>query len=194
MKIAIVDYNCGNTKSVQFALDRLGAESVLTSDAGEIESAGRVILPGVGTARTAMNSLIQLGLDSVIKNLKQPVLGICLGMQIMCGHSDELNTECLGIFDQQVRKFAHGQKTPQVGWNTNGYTNDPIFGGLAAGDYMYFVHSYFVPLSEHTIASSLYGRSRFSSAIRKDNFIGVQFHPEKSSLAGEIILRNFIEN
>ena len=193
MKIVIIKYNAGNIQSVDFALQRIGAEAIVTDDVTEIQSADKVIFPGVGEASSAMKYLNDAGLTSVIKNLSQPVLGICLGMQLMCKSSEEGNTNCLGIFDDSVLKFTSDEfKVPQVGWNTITNLKSDLFTKVKENEYMYFVHSYYVPASESSIANTNYTID-YSSALRKDNFYGVQFHPEKSSNAGEQILRNFLE-
>ncbi len=193
MKIVIIKYNAGNIQSVDFAFQRIGAEAIVTDDVTEIQSADKVIFPGVGEASSAMKYLNDAGLNSVIKNLSQPVLGICLGMQLMCKSSEEGNTNCLGIFDDSVLKFTSDEfKVPQVGWNTITNLKSDLFTKVKENEYMYFVHSYYVPASESSIANTNYTID-YSSALRKDNFYGVQFHPEKSSNAGEQILRNFLE-
>jgi glutamine amidotransferase len=193
MKIVVIKYNAGNIQSVDFALQRIGAEAVVTDDVAEIQSADKVIFPGVGEASSAMKYLNEAGLTTVIKNLSQPVLGICLGMQLMCKSSEEGNTDCLGIFDDTVLKFASNEyKVPQVGWNTISDLKSPLFNNVKENEYMYFVHSYYVPQSTNAIASTNYILN-YSSALRKDNFYGVQFHPEKSSKAGEQILKNFLQ-
>jgi glutamine amidotransferase len=192
MKIAIIKYNAGNIRSVEFALQRAGVSAVTTGDAEELLSADKIIFPGVGEAGSAMQFLKGAGLDIVIRDLKQPVLGICLGMQLMCTYSEESNTECLGIFQQDVRRFSAQNKVPQIGWNRLADLSDPLFEGLNEGEYMYFVHGYYAGLSQNTIASAVYG-SKYSSALRKDNFYGVQFHPEKSGEAGQTIIENFLK-
>lgn len=191
MKIAIIDYGAGNVKSIEFALQRLGFNSILTKDAEIIKSADRVIFPGVGEASSAMKMLQDTDLDNVIPNLKQPVLGICLGMQLMCSYSEEGNTQGLGIFDVDVVKFETDLKVPQVGWNTIYNLKSNLFQGIEDESYMYLVHSYYVPKHEDSIACSDYGLE-YSVALYKDNFYGVQFHPEKSGKLGEQILKNFI--
>lgn len=178
--IAIIKYNAGNTKSVLYALERLGNDSIVTDDAQQIQNASKVIFPGVGEASTAMKYLRENKLDNVIKNLKQPVLGICLGMQLLCNYSEENNTECLGIFDTTVKKFNVNYKVPHVGWNR------------ADGKYFYFLHSYYAELCRHTVTISDYGIA-FSSVLQKNNFYGTQFHPEKSGEAGEQFLKNFLK-
>jgi imidazole glycerol-phosphate synthase subunit HisH len=195
MKLAIVKYNAGNIQSVLYALERIGTTALVTDDVEEIKSADKVIFPGVGEASTAMQYLKERNLDKVIKDLKQPVLGVCLGMQLMCAYSEENDTECLGIFDEQVKKFSNGSnenyKIPQIGWNNIFDVKTDLFQGLD-NDYCYFVHSYYASLGEHTIATADYIQP-YSAALHSDNFYGVQFHPEKSAEAGEQILKNFIE-
>lgn len=191
MKLVIVKYNAGNIQSVLYALERIGMEAVVTDDHAEIQNADKVIFPGVGEASTAMSYLKERGLDTVIKNLQQPVLGICLGMQLMCTHSEENNTDCLGIFDTKVKKFTGDLKIPQIGWNNVEEVSEPIFRNIVNGSYCYFVHSYYAALCKETAAVTEYG-TRFSSALQKNNFYGVQFHPEKSATIGEQILKNFI--
>ena len=191
MKLVIVKYNAGNIQSVLYALERIGMEAVVTDDHEEIKNADKVIFPGVGEASTAMSYLKERGLDTVIKNLQQPVLGICLGMQLMCTHSEENNTDCLGIFDTKVKKFTGDLKIPQIGWNNVEEVSKPIFNGISNGAYCYFVHSYYAELCKETAAVTEYG-TKFSSALQKNNFYGVQFHPEKSAAVGEEILKNFI--
>ena len=194
--IAIIDYDTGNLRSVCNALDRLGAEYVLTDDPQVIRNADRVLLPGVGEASTAMQKLQERGLCDVIRSLKTPVLGICIGMQLMCSHSEEGNVDCLGIFDSRVRKFeadpSAGVKVPHMGWNALSELQTGLFDGLAEGDFVYFVHSFAADVCSQTIAVSDNGR-RFSAAMHKDNFYGAQFHPEKSGEVGEKILRNFMK-
>jgi glutamine amidotransferase len=191
MKLVIVKYNAGNIQSVLYALERIGMEAVVTDNHTEIQNADKVIFPGVGEASTAMSYLKERGLDTVIKNLHQPVLGICLGMQLMCTHSEENNTDCLGIFDTKVKKFTGDLKIPQIGWNSVEEVSEPIFKGIVNGTYCYFVHSYYAELCTETAAVTEYG-TKFSSALQKNNFYGVQFHPEKSAVIGEQILKNFI--
>jgi glutamine amidotransferase len=192
MKLAIIKYNAGNIRSVTFALERIGVESIVTDDAMEISSADKVIFPGVGEASSAMNYLKERKLDTLITSLKQPVLGICLGMQLMCRHSEEGDTTCLGIFDQQVKKFEQQLKVPQIGWNRIKRLNSPLFRSVNEGDYMYFVHSYYAELGGNTIAETDYDII-YSSALQKNNFYAVQFHPEKSSTSGQRLLENFIK-
>jgi glutamine amidotransferase len=190
----IVKYNAGNIQSVLYAMERIGAEAVVTDDHALIRGADRVIFPGVGEASTAMNYLRARGLDKVLRELKQPVLGICLGMQLMCAHSEENDTECLGIFAEPVKKFlpgASGLKVPQIGWNKVTDTRSRIFENIPDGSYFYFVHSYYAASGEHTIGTSNYTLP-YSAVLHRDNFYGVQFHPEKSAAAGEQLLKNFI--
>ena len=193
MVLTIIKYNAGNIRSVLFAMDRIGLKAEVTDDVEKIRSADRVIFPGVGEASTAMHYLKERGLDAVIKNLKQPVLGICLGMQLMCRYSEENSTECLGIFDEEVRRFRAeglGLKVPQIGWNNIYDLKTDLFKGVKDKSFCYFVHSYYASLGKHTIATTNYVQP-YSSALQKDNFYGVQFHPEKSAEVGECILRNF---
>lgn len=191
MKIAIINYGAGNIQSIKFAIQRLGFEAVLSSDAAEIREADKVIFPGVGEASSAMKMLKSTGLDKIIPTLKQPVLGICLGMQLMCDHSEEGDTQGLGIFDAKVVRFNKSHKVPQIGWNKIFNLKTALFNGVKENDYVYLVHSYYIPECAETIASTEYG-VEYTSAIHKDNFYGVQFHPEKSSTAGELILKNFL--
>lgn len=190
MKLAIIKYNAGNIQSVLYALERIGMEAVVTDDHAELLSADKVIFPGVGEASSAMNYLKERELDRLIKSLTQPVLGICLGMQLMCTHSEENDTECLGIFDTEVKKFNGQLKIPQIGWNLVQEGKEPLFTGIQKDPYCYFVHSYYAALCEETAAVTEYG-VRFSSALQKGNFYGVQFHPEKSAAVGEQLLKNF---
>ena len=191
MKIAIIDYGAGNVQSVLFALKRLGFEGTVTNDWNTIKSADKVIFPGVGEASSAMKMLQESGLDVLIPTLKQPVLGICLGMQLMCEHSEEGNTNGLGIFDVNVVKFSQEVKVPQMGWNTIYNLKTPLFEGIKENEFMYLVHSYYAPLSENTIATTNY-ELEYSTALQRDNFYGVQFHPEKSGVFGEQIMKNFL--
>ena len=193
MIIAIIDYGAGNTQSVKYALKRLGCEGVLTSDKEVISSSDKVIFPGVGQASSAMKKLKSKGLDVLIPNLEQPVLGICLGMQLMCNFSEEGDTECLKIFNSKVKKFDNSLKVPQIGWNTIFDLKTSLFNSISEKDYMYLVHSYFVPVISETISTTKYGID-YSTAIKKNNFTGVQFHPEKSGGKGEVVLKNFINN
>lgn len=191
MKIVIVDYNVGNINSVFFALQRLGVNAIVSDDASVITSADKVILPGVGTANFAMQSLCKKGLDKVIINLTKPVLGICLGMQLLCEHSEENDTPCLGVFKHKVKRFSGALKVPQMGWNTINNLIGPLFENLDESAYQYFVHSYYVGLNSQTIATTNY-LIDYSAALQFENFYGVQFHPEKSSKPGSLILKNFI--
>jgi glutamine amidotransferase len=192
MKLAIIDYGAGNVQSVKYALNRLGYDSFLTDKSELIRSADKVIFPGVGEAASAMNAIREKKLEKVIAELKQPVLGICLGMQLMCNYSEEGDTLGLGIFDLRVKRFGKGLKVPQIGWNQIEELRSPLFQGIKEKEYMYLVHSYYVPVNENTIAKTKYGIT-YATAIEKDNFYGVQFHPEKSSKAGEMLLKNFLE-
>lgn len=195
--IAIIDYDAGNTCSVQNALDRLGADYVLTDSKKTIKEAKKVIFPGVGHAASAMNVLKDKDLASVISSLTQPVLGICLGMQLLCQHSEEDDTKCLGIMALDVLRFSNDSKEikfkiPHMGWNNFEKVESPLFKGIELKDYVYFVHSFYVPVNPNSIASTNYIDS-FSAAIQKDNFYGVQFHPEKSGKVGERLLNNFLK-
>lgn len=195
MEIAIIKYNAGNIRSVLYALERIGHAALVTDNPDEIRMADKVIFPGVGEASTAMNYLKERDLDKLIISLIQPVLGICLGMQLMCRYSEENDTTCLGIFDEDVRKFkVEGLKlkVPQIGWNNIYDLKTDLFRNVAENSYCYFVHGYYAAKGEHTIATTDYVQP-YSSALQKDNFYGVQFHPEKSAAAGEQILKNFIE-
>ncbi len=190
--IAIIKYNAGNVQSVQYALERLGVTSIVTDDENIIKKASKVIFPGVGHAKPAMEYLQQKRLDKVIVSLTQPVLGICLGMQLMCNHSEEGDTKCLGIFDTEVKLFKNEKlKIPQIGWNTIYNYNSNLFAGLANHAFVYTVHSYYASVCSNTIATTEYGLP-FSAALQKDNFYATQFHPEKSGDIGENILQNFI--
>lgn len=191
-KIVIIDYGAGNVRSVQFAIERLGYSAICSNDISVIQGADKVIFPGVGEARSAMKEIKIQGLDKVIPNLLQPVLGICLGMQLMCRFSEENNTECLNIFPIDVLKFTNELKVPQIGWNViNGLKGD-LFKQVPSDSYVYYVHSYYVPQNEYASALTDYG-IQYAGAIQKDNFYACQFHPEKSSGVGEQILKNFIE-
>lgn len=193
MKIAIINYNAGNIKSVEFALNRLGVEPIVTNDFNELLSADKIIFPGVGEASSAMAFIKQLNLDVLIKNLKQPVLGICLGMQLMCSYSEEGSTECLGIFPQMVKRFNSTEfKVPQIGWNQIVNLKSTLFNDLKTDPYVYYVHGFYAELGSNTIAETDY-ILKYSAALQSGNFYGVQFHPEKSGNTGEIVLRNFIE-
>jgi len=192
MNIAIIKYNAGNIQSVEFALQRLGVSCVVTDDEEIIRSADKVIFPGVGEASSTMQYLRQSGLDKLIVSLKQPVLGICLGLQLMCRHSEEGNADCLGIFPVDVKRFPATGKVPHMGWNTLQQTKTKLFDASIEDKYVYFVHSYYAELSEYTIATTDY-LVPFSAALHKDNFYAAQFHPEKSAKVGEQIIKNFIE-
>lgn len=189
--VAIIDYDAGNVRSLQFALERLGVESLLTADPEVIKAAKKVIFPGQGAAANAMKKLKQTGLDQLIPQLKQPVLGICLGMQLLCETTEEGGVNGLGIIPGKVIRFSNQVKVPQMGWNTISNLQSPLFKGIKEDDFMYLVHSYYVPLLDHTIAQSNYDGS-YSVALQKENFYGVQFHPEKSSKAGSQLLQNFL--
>lgn len=194
MRVAIIDYNAGNIRSVENALRRLGVEPLLTADHDVICRADKVVFPGQGEASSTMGFLREKGLDEVIRNLKQPTLGICIGMQLMCRHSEEGDTDCLGIFDVEVRRFQsqrHEDKIPQMGWNTISHTKGPLYDGFIKEEYVYFVHSYYVPLCPWTAAETNYIQP-YSASICKDNFYATQFHPEKSGKVGERILQNFL--
>ena len=190
MSVAIIDYGAGNIQSIRFALERLGIPTMLTNDKEEIRAASHVIFPGVGEASSAMTKLQSTGLDTLIPALKQPVLGICLGMQLLFESTEEGNTKGLGIIPGAVKRFSSG-KIPQMGWNTLFDLQGPLFEGIHENDHMYLVHSYFAPLVAETTATAHYGLN-YSVAVQKNNFVGVQFHPEKSSKAGQRLLRNFL--
>lgn len=195
MNVAIVKYNAGNIGSVENAVKRLGIEPVVTDNVELIQSADRVIFPGQGEARSTMNYLKEHRLDEVIVNLKQPVLGICIGMQLLCRHSEEQDTDCLGVFDVDVKRFipqCHEEKVPQMGWNTIEEVKTGLFEGFERPEFVYFIHSFYVPTCDWTIATTNYIQP-YSSALHKDNFYATQFHPEKSGRVGERILKNFIE-
>jgi len=192
MDIAIIKYNAGNIQSVLFALERLGIHARVTDVPEEIAGADKVIFPGVGEASSTMKYLKERKLDHVICSLKQPVLGICLGMQLMCKHSEENDTPCLGIFDTHVKKFTVDLKIPQIGWNEIENLKTPLFTDLPLNPYVYFVHSYYADICNETIGSTRYGID-FSCALATRNFMGVQFHPEKSGEVGAKILENFIK-
>ena len=192
MNIVIIDYGAGNVKSVQFALERLGYQALCSNDPEVIKKADKVIFPGVGEAQSAMNEIKKYGLDKLIPNLQQPVLGICLGMQLMCEHSEENDTDCLGIFPIEVKKFQVDLKVPHIGWNQIIDLKGHLFDQVDASSYVYYVHSYYVPENNFSIANTNYG-IKYSGAIKKDNFYACQFHPEKSGDSGEQILKNFIK-
>jgi imidazole glycerol-phosphate synthase subunit HisH len=193
MNIAIIDYGAGNVQSVLFALERLGFTGTVTSDWNTIASADKVIFPGVGEAGSAMKKLNESGLDVLIPTLKQPVLGICLGMQLLCKSTEEGNTKGLGIFDVNIKRFSNQVKVPQMGWNTIYNLKSPLFEGIKPNEYMYLVHSFYAPICREAIATTDY-ELEYASALQKDNFYGVQFHPEKSGNFGEQILSNFLNN
>lgn len=195
MNVAVVKYNAGNVYSVVNALRRLGVEPLLTDNVEDIKSADKVVFPGQGEAASAMDYLRRYGLDVVIKGLRQPVLGICIGQQLLCRHSEEGNTDCLGVFDVDVRRFqpsCHEDKVPAMGWNSLYGLESPLFKGVSDGEYVYFIHSYYVPVCDFTVAKSDYIQP-YSAAMHKDNFYATQFHPEKSGRVGEVIMRNFLE-
>lgn len=191
-EVVIVDYGVGNIKSLSFAFERLGVNPVLTSDPSQIKSAEKVVFPGVGNAIKAVEALENSGLSSVVRELEQPTLGICLGMQLMALKTEEGDQPGLGIFNQEVLRFSENQIVPHMGWNQIQDMKGPLFKGLGEREYVYFVHSYFIPENANSIAITEYGK-RFSAAVAKDNFFGVQFHPEKSQKVGELILKNFLE-
>ena len=192
MKTVIVDYDAGNVKSLQFALERLGVKALITNDSEHISAADKVIFPGQGEAGSAMDKLKSKGLDLLIPQLNQAVLGICLGMQLLCEKTEEGNTEGLGIIPIEVKRFPETVKVPQMGWNTVNHNENGLFKGISQDCYMYLVHSYSVPLTENTIAQSDYAGA-YSVAVEKDNFYCVQFHPEKSSKDGLLLLENFLK-
>lgn len=192
MKVVMVEYNAGNIHSVRLALQRLGVEPVVSGDPAVIRSADKVIFPGVGEASSAMQFIRESGVAGVLPVLRQPTLGICLGLQLMCRDSEENSTRCLGIFDVAVKKFPPRDKVPHMGWNTLGKLRGDLFRDVSENAYVYFVHSYYAELSEFTAAQTEY-IIPFSAALQKDNFFSVQFHPEKSGAVGEQILRNFLE-
>ncbi|MGC6421805.1 MAG: imidazole glycerol phosphate synthase subunit HisH [Flavobacteriaceae bacterium] len=191
MQVVIIDYGAGNVRSVQFALERVGIQAKLTNDLETIRDADRIIFPGQGAASSAMLKLRQCGLDQLLPQLKQPLLGICLGMQLLFESSAEGDTQGLGIISGQVKRFTQG-KIPQMGWNTIAQLKGPLFNKIPESAYMYLVHSYYAPLVSETIATANYGIP-YTVAVQKDNFFGVQFHPEKSSKAGQQLLENFMQ-
>tara|TARA_B110000027_G_scaffold124118_1_gene140451 strand:+ start:209 stop:790 length:582 start_codon:yes stop_codon:yes gene_type:complete len=192
MKVVIIKYNAGNVQSLEFALNRLGIDPVITDDHEEIQQADKIIFPGQGEARSAMNYLKEKKLDRLIICLKQPVLGICLGMQLMCGYTEENDTKCLGIIEANVKRFEGSFKIPHMGWNNIEKLYGPLFSQIKEQDYLYFVHSYYVNICDQTIAQAAYGNS-FSVALQKDNFYAIQPHPEKSADCGIQILDNFLK-
>jgi glutamine amidotransferase len=194
MSLVIIKYNAGNIQSVLYALERIGMEAKVTDDADEIRAASKVIFPGVGEASTAMKYLRDRKLDLLIKDLQQPVLGICLGMQLMCSYSEENETDCLGIFPEMVKKFdplGSEFKVPQIGWNNVYDLKTDLFSNIPVDSYCYFVHGYYASIGQHTISTTNYIQP-YSSGLSKDNFYGVQFHPEKSAKTGEQLLKNFL--
>ena len=191
MNIVIIDYGAGNIKSLQFAFNRLGYSAVLSKDPQEILNADKVIFPGVGEASNAMKMLRASKLDTVILSLKQPVLGICLGMQLLCKHTEEGNTKGLGVFDVDIKRFTNAVKVPHMGWNTIYDLKSELFSGIKNNEYMYLVHSFYAEQCKEAIATTNY-ETNYASALQHENFYGVQFHPEKSSVAGAQILQNFI--
>ena len=192
MKIVIINYGAGNIQSIIFAIERLGFKAILSNNPEEIKAADKVIFPGVGEASSAMKMLVESGLDSLIPILKQPVLGICLGMQLMCKSSEEGNTDGLGIFNIDVIKFTPRVKVPQMGWNQIYNLKSELFKDIKDNEYMYLVHSFYAPLCDEAIATTNY-EVQYASALQKDNFYGTQFHPEKSGDVGEQILSNFLK-
>jgi glutamine amidotransferase len=192
MKLVIIDYGAGNIKSIQFAFKRLGVVAVLSNNIDEISAADKIIFPGVGEASSAMKMLQESGLDKVIPTLKQPVLGICLGMQLMCNSSEEGNTRGLGIFDVAIKRFSNAVKVPQMGWNTISNLKSDLFTGIKENEFMYLVHSFYAENCKESIATTAY-EIEYAAALQKDNFYGVQFHPEKSGIEGGKILANFLK-
>jgi len=192
MKIVIIKYNAGNVYSVAAALERIGYSSVISSDLEEIKSADKIIFPGVGEASSAMKFIGEIGLDKIISKLKQPFLGVCLGLQLLCDYSEEGDTKCLGVFNEGVKLFSGNEKVPHMGWNSISFNEHKLFTDVKNGSFVYFVHSYYAGLNKYTIAETNYIQP-FSAALHKDNFYALQFHPEKSGLVGEQILKNFIE-
>jgi glutamine amidotransferase len=192
MKVVIINYGAGNIQSIKFAIQRLGFDAILSDNVDEIKNADKVIFPGVGEASSAMEKLKSTGMDTLIPTLKQPVLGICLGMQLMCNYCEEGDTKGLGIFDCDVVKFNNNLKVPQIGWNQIENLKSKLFAGIKEKEHMYLVHSFYVPLNNEAIATTNYGIT-YASALQKNNFYGTQFHPEKSSQAGAHILKNFLE-
>lgn len=194
MKVAIIEYNAGNIRSVDFALKRLGIDAEITGDHDKIRSADKVIFPGVGEASSAMDYLHNRGLVELIRELKQPVLGICIGLQLLCKYSEEGNTACIGVFEEKVKKFTSPDKKlkiPQMGWNNIYDLKTNLFDGKMENQYVYFVHSFFAETGKNTIAKSTYA-GEFSAALQKDNYYATQFHPEKSGRVGAMVLKNFI--
>tara|TARA_E500000331_G_C17228686_1_gene701595 strand:- start:945 stop:1526 length:582 start_codon:yes stop_codon:yes gene_type:complete len=192
MKVVIIKYNAGNVQSLEFALNRLGIDPLVTDDHEEIQHADKIIFPGQGEARSAMNYLKDKKLDRVLTQLRQPVLGICLGMQLMCSHTEENDTTCLGIMDVKVKRFEGSFKIPHMGWNNITQLSGVLFAEIKEQDYLYFVHSYYVNICEQTMAQAKYGNN-FSVALQKNNFYAIQPHPEKSADCGIQILDNFLK-
>jgi len=192
MKVIIIKYNAGNARSVSYSLERIGINAIISDDIEEIRSADKIIFPGVGAAGPAMAYLKERKLDEVIVSLKQPLLGICLGMQLLCERSEEGDVKCLSVFDENVKKIAGDIKIPHVGWNNIAGLNSPLFNDIPDGSFMYFVHSYYVPLCPFTVAQTDYA-GIYSAALQKNNFYAVQFHPEKSGEDGQKVLENFIK-
>ncbi|PWK19934.1 imidazole glycerol phosphate synthase subunit HisH [Xanthomarina spongicola] len=192
MKLVIINYGAGNIKSIQFAFKRLGMNAILSNKPEEILKADKVIFPGVGQAKSAIKMLQGSGLDIIIPQLTQPVLGICLGMQLLCNDTEEGNTNGLGVFNVSVKRFSNQVKVPQIGWNSITNLKSKLFNGISENEYMYLVHSYYAENCKEAIATTNYNQI-YSSALQKNNFYGVQFHPEKSSYAGEQLLKNFLE-
>lgn len=193
--VAVIDYNAGNIRSVLYALERIGVEHVLTSDHETIRTADKVIFPGVGAAASTMKHLNETGLSDLIRSLKQPVFGICVGMQLLCSHSEEGDVDCIGVFPERVRKFipVAGEKVPHMGWNNISLTdNNDWLSAEVEGGYCYYVHSYFVEPGPDTVATTEYCGKNFAAIMRKDNFYAAQFHPEKSAKIGEQIIRDFL--
>lgn len=191
MKLVIIDYGAGNIKSIQFAFQRLGIDAILSNNPEEILQADKIIFPGVGEASNAMTKLKESQLDKLIPSLVQPVLGICLGMQLLCKHTEEGDTEGLGVFDVDIKRFSNQVKVPQMGWNTIGNLKSDLFSGIENNEYVYLVHSYYAKQCKEAIATTNY-ELNYASALQHENFYGVQFHPEKSSVSGGQILKNFI--
>ncbi len=190
-KLVIIDYGAGNIKSIQFAFKRLGVDAILSNNIDVIKTADKIIFPGVGEASSAMKKLKKSGLHIIIPQLKQPVLGICLGMQLLCKHTEENDTKGLGVFNVNIKRFSNRVKVPQMGWNTINNLKSNLFNGITPETYMYLVHSYYAETNDYTIAETSYD-GVYASALQKNNFYGVQFHPEKSGDVGALILKNFL--